>query len=44
MTDNTLNWERLDKNETIEELIRKIEALQYMKEHPGNVCPAKWTK
>ena len=24
MTDNTLNWERLDKNETIEELIRKI--------------------
>lgn len=25
------------------ELIRKIEALQFMREHPGNACPAKWT-
>ena len=26
-----------------EELIRKIEALQFMKEHPNMACPAKWT-
>ena len=25
------------------ELIRKIEALQFMRSHPGNACPAKWT-
>ena len=24
------------------ELIRKIEALQFMREHPGTACPAKW--
>lgn len=26
-----------------EELIRKIEALQFMAAHPGTACPAKWT-
>jgi NADH-dependent peroxiredoxin subunit C len=26
-----------------EELLRKIEALQFMRSHPGNACPAKWT-
>lgn len=25
-----------------EELIRKIEALQFMRENPGTACPAKW--
>jgi len=25
-----------------EELIRKIEALQFMRAHPGTACPAKW--
>jgi peroxiredoxin (alkyl hydroperoxide reductase subunit C) len=25
-----------------DELIRKIEALQYMAAHPGTACPAKW--
>lgn len=25
------------------ELMRKIEALQFMKSHPWNACPAKWT-
>lgn len=25
-----------------DELIRKIEALQFMREHPGTACPAKW--
>jgi peroxiredoxin len=25
------------------ELIRKIEALQFMREHPGQACPAKWS-
>lgn len=25
-----------------DELIRKIEALQFMREHPGAACPAKW--
>ena len=24
------------------ELLRKIEALQFMREHPGTACPAKW--
>ena len=26
-----------------EELLRKIEALQYMSANPGTACPAKWT-
>lgn len=26
-----------------EELLRKIEALQFMSAHPGVACPAKWT-
>lgn len=26
-----------------EELIRKIEALQFMSAHPWNACPARWT-
>ena len=25
-----------------DELLRKIEALQFMREHPGTACPAKW--
>ena len=25
-----------------EELVRKIRAAQYVREHPGEVCPAKW--
>lgn len=25
-----------------DELIRKIEALQFMAAHPGTACPAKW--
>ncbi|MDD3793660.1 MAG: peroxiredoxin [Candidatus Gracilibacteria bacterium] len=25
-----------------DELIRKIEALQFMRNHPGTACPAKW--
>ena len=25
-----------------EELVRKIRAAQYVREHPGQVCPAKW--
>lgn len=25
-----------------DELIRKIQALQYMEQHPGTACPAKW--
>ena len=25
-----------------EELIRKVRAAQYVREHPGEVCPAKW--
>jgi len=25
-----------------EELVRKIEAAQFVEQHPGNVCPAKW--
>jgi len=25
-----------------EELVRKIKAAQYVREHPGQVCPAKW--
>jgi peroxiredoxin (alkyl hydroperoxide reductase subunit C) len=25
------------------ELLRKIQAAQYVAEHPGEVCPAKWT-
>ncbi len=25
------------------ELIRKVQAAQYVAEHPGEVCPAKWT-
>jgi peroxiredoxin (alkyl hydroperoxide reductase subunit C) len=25
------------------ELVRKIQAAQYVAEHPGEVCPAKWT-
>ena len=24
------------------ELIRKVRAAQYVREHPGEVCPAKW--
>ena len=27
-----------------EELIRKIQAAQYVANHPGQVCPAKWKK
>lgn len=27
-----------------EELVRKLEALQFMAEHPGTACPAKWKK
>jgi len=23
--------------------LRKIQAAQYVAEHPGEVCPAKWT-
>jgi NADH-dependent peroxiredoxin subunit C len=26
------------------ELLRKIRAAQYVAEHPGEVCPAKWKK
>jgi peroxiredoxin (alkyl hydroperoxide reductase subunit C) len=26
------------------ELLRKIEALQFVREHPGQVCPASWTR
>ncbi len=26
-----------------EELLRKIQALQYMEQNPGTACPAKWT-
>ena len=26
-----------------EELLRKIEALQFMEAHPGTACPARWT-
>ena len=25
------------------ELVRKIQAAQYVAEHDGEVCPAKWT-
>jgi peroxiredoxin (alkyl hydroperoxide reductase subunit C) len=25
-----------------EELVRKVRAAQYVREHPGEVCPAKW--
>jgi alkyl hydroperoxide reductase subunit AhpC len=25
------------------ELLRKVQAAQYVAEHPGEVCPAKWT-
>jgi peroxiredoxin (alkyl hydroperoxide reductase subunit C) len=25
------------------ELLRKVLAAQYVEEHPGEVCPAKWT-
>jgi peroxiredoxin (alkyl hydroperoxide reductase subunit C) len=25
-----------------EELVRKIKAAQYVRNHPGEVCPAKW--
>jgi peroxiredoxin len=25
------------------ELLRKLQAAKYVKEHPGNVCPASWT-
>lgn len=31
----------LGRNST--ELLRKIEALQFMAAHPGTACPAKWT-
>jgi peroxiredoxin (alkyl hydroperoxide reductase subunit C) len=24
------------------ELLRKVKAAQYVREHPGEVCPAKW--
>ena len=24
------------------ELVRKVKAAQYVREHPGEVCPAKW--
>lgn len=27
-----------------EELLRKVEAAQFVAEHPGDVCPAKWKK
>jgi alkyl hydroperoxide reductase subunit AhpC len=27
-----------------EELLRKIEALQFMSENPGVACPARWKK
>jgi len=27
-----------------QELLRKIEALQFVREHPGHVCPASWTR
>jgi peroxiredoxin (alkyl hydroperoxide reductase subunit C) len=26
------------------ELLRKVKAAQYVAEHPGEVCPAKWTE
>jgi peroxiredoxin (alkyl hydroperoxide reductase subunit C) len=26
------------------ELLRKIEALQFVREHPGQACPASWTR
>jgi len=29
---------------SVQELIRKIEASQYVREHPGEVCPVNWTK
>jgi len=25
------------------ELLRKVQAAQYVAAHPGEVCPAKWT-
>ena len=25
------------------ELLRKVQAAQYVANHPGEVCPAKWT-
>jgi len=25
------------------ELLRKVQAAQYVASHPGEVCPAKWT-
>ena len=27
-----------------DELLRKVEALQYLEDHPGTACPAKWQK
>ncbi len=27
-----------------EELVRKVEAAQFVANHPGEVCPAKWKK
>ena len=29
---------------SVHELIRKIEAAQFVREHGGEVCPASWTK
>ena len=26
------------------ETLRKVQAIQYMSSHPGEVCPAKWTE
>lgn len=33
-----------DVGRNADELVRKIEAFRYVRENPGEVCPAKWTK
>lgn len=32
-----------DIGRNIEEIYRKLQAAQYVAEHPGQVCPARWT-
>jgi peroxiredoxin (alkyl hydroperoxide reductase subunit C) len=33
----------LDVGRDARELLRKVQAAQYVAEHPGEVCPARWT-
>ncbi|OYW31442.1 MAG: hypothetical protein B7Z51_05185 [Methyloversatilis sp. 12-65-5] len=33
----------IQDNRTRPELLRKVQAAQYVTSHPGEVCPAKWT-